>query len=663
MPNQIDELGRLVNALEKKYPDHNFAWRRQSYFGQHTQGLCPEHDDRSPSLSVSLGKDNGRAFFYCFACGFTGTLKTLSGDVTKDKDNPEIKRQLTQNKRAIELAKSFKDQLFAKKDTAAMTARGYLKERIDTANIGKFIKSKPIGLLKKGFKSSSDFDFEKKLENIAKYSDYIVFVYDDSYGHVTKLHMRKPFSKDFMTVKVTDDNGAFCFHEITQQEKETPESELIFVAEGEFDALALAANGMSAIALGSTSNYKESIVKRIAAHNRIPVLAPDWDEAGQKTAENLLQTKIDKKKTYIVCKQTGYEAKDFDELLKDKREDEINLIIRNLKIVTLKEYARQLDEKRQEELRKKYEVLPCNLKRIVYKENSITNTDDKISLSNLLNEDLPEIDWIWHGFETETVGLFLGTGGIGKSFLAMQFAACVADETKYADMFGIFTGKKRGKVGYVSLEDPIINLKYRTKAILQYYKKYDDGHENKLQLHRLDQMLESIYDNLTITSIVGKGFNLAKKTIKGIQPNHRWIDWLLRFAEGKRLVILDTLSRIHELDGNGNSDMAALLNIIETVSANTGTSILLLHHISKSALLNGVSDSTAARGATALVDNSRFVMQIQSLTDEDAQRLMLEEEEIKFHAKVLFTKLNYAPPLDPFYAKKITGGVLEEVRI
>ncbi|MCK1975372.1 helicase RepA family protein, partial [Bacillus safensis] len=52
-------------------------------------------------------------------------------------------------------------------------------------------------------------------------------------------------------------------------------------------------------------------------------------------------------------------------------------------------------------------------------------------------------------------------------------------------------------------------------------------------------------------------------------------------CEGARLIVLDTLSRIHTLDENSNGEMAQLVAKLEEIATITKASVLYLHHVSK----------------------------------------------------------------------------------
>lgn len=629
----IDTIKQL---LQKKYPDHDFRWRDRAIGG--AMGLCPEHDDRKPSLSVSYGQNN-QPYFHCFGCGFSGNHNTLTGK-HKWVDNKKWQEIIKTNERALELANQFKKNLLS--DTNKKGAKAYLKFRTGAGNetINKVIERFPIGLVKKGFRSQTDMLFEKTLEKLCRFNDQLVFVYDDGYEHITKFHLRKPFSKNFLTIKLLD-GGMFNFHKIKKSS-----ANAVFIVEGEFDAItaAIASNSnlYTFTATGASTNLRKNEIDYILMLNKVPFLALDWDNAGLEAELKFAEQSKKKEQIYVV-KKPGYDAKDIDELLRDKQKDEVEHIFKSLDYSNLRDLIDEQEEKRNEEKKKELEGYPENIRKILLNEFGLDDVK-KRNAREIMQLNLFPIDFIINGFVAGTTGLLLGAGGIGKSMLAMRLAMCIADTTGKIDFFGLECDK-RGKVGYVNVEDlePIAN--HRISRII-----------TALQDNVPQQSIESIYNNFEVLYVAGKSFNLMSKKFSSFVYDRNWINKLTKFSEGKRLVIIDTLSRVHKLNANDNGDMTQLLELFEKISDQTGTSFLLLHHISKAAKMNETADSSAARGATALVDNSRFVAQIQNISNDETREIGISKNEKKNYIKLMFSKLNYSQPIEPIYIKNEYGA-------
>ena len=147
---------------------------------------------------------------------------------------------------------------------------------------------------------------------------------------------------------------------------------------------------------------------------------------------------------------------------------------------------------------------------------------------------------------------------------------------------------------------------------------------------------------------------------------------LIKFCSGARLIVLDTLSRIHDRDENSNGDMAKLVATLEHIAARTGASVLYLHHVSKGSAREGQTDQQqAARGASALIDNARWCGFVAKMTEDEAKSLSdraydrqpIGKDRRGFFVRFGVSKQNYdATPHDQWYQRR-DGGVLLPVEL
>jgi hypothetical protein len=146
---------------------------------------------------------------------------------------------------------------------------------------------------------------------------------------------------------------------------------------------------------------------------------------------------------------------------------------------------------------------------------------------------------------------------------------------------------------------------------------------------------------------------------------------VIEYSNGARLIVLDTLSRIHDLDENSNSDMARLVSTLEYVAASTNAAILYLHHVNKGSAREGQIDQPhAARGASALIDNARWCGFVSKMTGQEAERLTdrsdrrpIGSDRRGFFVRFGISKKNYGlPTADRWYERK-EGGVLMPVEL
>lgn len=270
-----------------------------------------------------------------------------------------------------------------------------------------------------------------------------------------------------------------------------------------------------------------------------------------------------------------------------------------------------------------------------------------IDLHAAFESEPPTLDFIWPGFLAGTVGALVAPGATGKSFWALEAAMAIACSVAGGDLVGL-SPTRAGRVVYYAGEDPEVALVRRIHAIGQHLNKQARG---------------AIVENLILKPVMG--------TLMNVLDDVQRAD-LISFCSGARLIVLDTLSRIHDRDENSNSDMAKLIVMLEHIAACTGASVLYLHHVSKgSAREGGTDQQQAARGASALIDNARWCGFIAKMTEKEAKSLSDQEfsrqpiggDRRGFFVRFGVSKQNYdAIPIDRWY-KRYDGGVLVPVRL
>lgn len=176
--------------------------------------------------------------------------------------------------------------------------------------------------------------------------------------------------------------------------------------------------------------------------------------------------------------------------------------------------------------------------------------------------------------------------------LALQLGAYIAGGP---DLLGV--GKlPQGPVVYLPAEDPPIAIHHRLYALGA----------------NLDaSQRQAVAEGLLIQPLIGDNPNIMRKN---------WFDDLKRAAEGRRLMILDTLRRFHLEEENASGPMAQVIGRMEAIATATGCSIVFLHHTSKGAALQGTGDQQqASRGSSVLADNIRWQAYLSGMTASEAE--------------------------------------------
>jgi len=219
-----------------------------------------------------------------------------------------------------------------------------------------------------------------------------------------------------------------------------------------------------------------------------------------------------------------------------------------------------------------------------------------IDIMRAFDEQQPDPDFLWPGFLAGTVGALVAPGATGKSFWALQAAMAVACHVPGGDLLGL-EPRQNGKVFYIAGEDPELALTQRLYS---------------MSSHLEVESRKSIAENLVIDPVMGTQLNL-------ISDDQR--KTLIEKCRGARLLVIDTLSRVHQLDENSNADMSRLIAAFEDIGKVTGAAVLFLHHANKMAIREGQGDHQhAARGASSLIDNARWCAYMSKMTLDESKR-------------------------------------------
>lgn len=231
-------------------------------------------------------------------------------------------------------------------------------------------------------------------------------------------------------------------------------------------------------------------------------------------------------------------------------------------------------------------------------------------------EDKRIIDFTINGLPRRAVGGIYAAGSTGKSMLAQQLAVSHAVGR---DVFGIFGGDfdgdygitsetfstKQLKVAYISLEDEIdifINRFYDMRKLMN------------------DADMIEYRQNFQFFELAGTGFRFAQKQRGEVLPTLDLKSFLLNELAAFKpdLIFIDTLIRAASgLDENSNADMSPFLGILGQIAKQLNASVVFLHHVSKGAAMSGSREQQAGRGASCIVDDSRWGMNMSGLTEEE----------------------------------------------
>lgn len=284
-----------------------------------------------------------------------------------------------------------------------------------------------------------------------------------------------------------------------------------------------------------------------------------------------------------------------------------------------------------------------------------------LNIAHLLSNPPPTLDFVLPGLTAGSVGTLIGPGGMGKTMLELQVAVLLATGLGHCDpLFGpsTFDGLPMApqKVVLVAAEEPINVLWQRLHAIVQSLNQRDvlpDGMSWPGFLQRLEQ-------NLLLYPLAGaQRVNLLTPDLAPSEAAQE----LAALSRGAQLLIVDPLRQLHLEDENQSAPMSALMSVFKQVAQQSGVAVLVAHHSSRAAGLQGYGDTAdAGRGSTALKDDARWQINLVPPTREVLDAHGVPANQASAYAVLVDAKNNYGPKRAPVLLRRTVGGVLVPVQ-
>lgn len=189
-----------------------------------------------------------------------------------------------------------------------------------------------------------------------------------------------------------------------------------------------------------------------------------------------------------------------------------------------------------------------------------------------------------------TVTLFSGDGGTGKSLLSLQLAVAVSTGRQW-----IGKAVSEGSVIYMSAEDDDNELHRRLDDILRAERRtYDD------------------LKGLTLRSLAGEDALLAVESQVSLIAWELFKELDQRAAdEAPTLIVIDTLADVYPANENDRAKVRQFIGILRGLAIKRQCAVLLLGHPS----LTGLSSGSGSSGSTAWNNSVRSRLYLSRITD------------------------------------------------
>lgn len=255
-----------------------------------------------------------------------------------------------------------------------------------------------------------------------------------------------------------------------------------------------------------------------------------------------------------------------------------------------------------------------------------------------------DFDYVIPGLTLGDMGLLVAPGGVGKSSLAMYYAIKIAMGEG---------GLTRGGVLMIAAEDDEQSAKIRLREALQTYPVNTDPSSEDI-------------NTLTKNLLIWPGSGKMCDVVSNNDTNSNRLQWKIYnsiekhpWRDRPRLIIFDTLRRVAPIVENSNDEMSLFVQIMEKIARVTRTAVLVLHHASKSTVINGNAGvQQAARGGSALVDNARFCSHLLPMTAEEAEANKIDDALRKKLVRYTVSKCNRGPTPPELWFMRMKNGVL-----
>jgi len=648
--NIIDSIEQLKQKLQEKWQNWDFSWKKA---GSQWKGFCPNHQDsHKPNLYL---KDKGDGAFYkCFACGYSGTLKNF-----ESYHQANLQAQFLTN-----FANICADVLDQNNSLNAQIAHKYLEFRnphykqlvsdyllVGTiSNVPQFYLS---DLMPK-FDEKTDEKVKKELNELrdklnsiiatAKNNTLLLFFYTNPNGLVEQIKVRYIYkipkfidtsnekliwtselndisffdereNKQFAIIKAKKQTiNAFNLYPIADRKKFT-----IFITEGEFNAISMtckeyenrgdaALNDVRVISIGSAQNLEQNInlFKYLLKTNDNIVFALDDDDAGKKALFDFVIKHKEFQNCFMLSlpNSNNKTEKDLDDYIAANDFVSASEIYKDIKIKKIKEQIFFIEKNLSNKEQERIKTIMNNAEKVGFKfvktlyEESIDDDDEIVHLKKYSKTVSRE--WLIENLIPKSqITIFAGLGGSGKTTIMLQWMLHSLLGRNLSDEIKV---QQTEKALIISAEENRDEIASKINNILfEYFAVFDDVKYDRLQ-DELDNRIKIITKHKILTQqdfgkpTKSEDFYVIKSYIDSFNPN---------------LILIDSLTSTNLVELQKSHIAQAVMLSIEELVENR--SCILLNHLTKDAInADNINDLNVDKmlGSASLTNKVRQVLLI-----------------------------------------------------
>jgi len=273
-------------------------------------------------------------------------------------------------------------------------------------------------------------------------------------------------------------------------------------------------------------------------------------------------------------------------------------------------------------------------------------------IDRFLKTDPPPRKWLLENFIPQgIVGLIVAAGGTGKSMLLTQLGVSVGTGIPLAGKWQV---SEPGSVLMLLAEDDNDEIHRRLANVM-----------NSLALEGYAEEFAKLSDRLFIRSMVGANPLLTTKIPSGECVRTGLVESLLEMVKGLpdlKLIVFDPASRFRGGIENSAEDTTRFVEALEALAVTTGATVLIAHHVSKGGANSDEASQHASRGSSALIDGSRWSLQLAPPSKRASLQSMEEFADIKRRTLIAtVVKSNYGLIPEPVTLMRGQGGYLRHI--
>jgi DNA primase, catalytic core len=394
-------------------------------------GICPFHEDRSPSLCISAAKQ----IYSCFSCGASGNVITFLQNhenmsypeairylgkkyniEVPDKEISPEELQAIKKKEAVTIALSAATEIFTKNIQSSDIAKDYLSGRGWNAGVDPVLELFSVGyaeneyhslsgtMLKQAYKEDTLLSADLIKKNERGYYDSfrgrIMFPFFDMKGNVVGFTGRS-IIPDVKTAKYVNTGETSVYHKgsaifgLYQARQAISQADKAYLVEGQFDVISMARAGIRHTVCGSGTALTAEQIRLLLRFTKNVTLIYDCDEAGVKASIKNIKSLIASGANVRAI--TLPEGEDPDSIVRTMSYEELGVYLQNreLDIVT---YLSEIFKPTYHDEIKKNEALKLIAECVSYVQDKFLKVSYIAKISELLGFDIDTVKSCIRGF-------------------------------------------------------------------------------------------------------------------------------------------------------------------------------------------------------------------------------------------------------------------------